>query len=296
MPKKLLSLRSCLKDWGFQVSFRERFSNFRAMALHLIGLREGGFFVPYPYMAGVPKTCAPYPAMVLLLKKQEHEFASHLAQLKSFSSDFRRGIEQGVIPWEDAGMFPKLDALAAYGIVRMYKPKRVIEIGSGASSRVMAQALLDNGRGRLTCIDPAPRRSIQEIDANLVKRVLREDDVSVLNEFEAGDLLFIDSSHVMLPRMDVDIQFNRMFPLLPKGAIVHVHDIFLPDDYPETWRNRNFSEQNALFGWIASGFFEVLFPSYYLATRKEKELRSSLGDLLPENLIRNAGSIWLRKT
>jgi predicted O-methyltransferase YrrM len=266
------------------------------MTLQLIGLREGGFFVPYPYMASVPKNCSPYPAMVQLLKTQEPQFASHLAHIKSFAPDFRRGIEQGVIPWEDAGMFPKLDAIAAYGIVRTYKPQRVIEIGSGASSRVMAQALVDNGRGTLTCIDPAPRRSIQEIGANLVKRVLREDDIAILYEFQAGDLLFIDSSHVMLPRMDVDIQFNRMFPLLPKGAIVHVHDIFLPDDYPETWRSRNFSEQNALFGWIASGFFEVLFPSYYLATRQERELRSSLDDLLPENLIRNAGSIWLRKT
>jgi hypothetical protein len=278
------------------VSFRESFSNFRAMTLQLIGLREGGFFVPYPYMASIPKTCSPYPAMVQLLKTQEPQFARHLEHFKSFTPDFCRGIEQGVIPWEDAGMFPKLDALAAYGIVRTYKPGRIIEIGSGASSQVMAQALVDNGRGTLTCIDPAPRRSIQEIGANLIRRALKEQDIAFLNEFQAGDILFIDSSHVMLPRMDVDIQFNRMFPLLPKGAIVHVHDIFLPDDYPATWRNRNFSEQNALFGWIASGFFEVLFPSYYSATRQERELRSSLGDLLPEDLLRNAGSIWLRKT
>jgi hypothetical protein len=67
------------------VSFRESFSNFRAMTLQLIGLREGGFFVPCPYMASIPKTCSPYPAMVHLCKTQEAQFASHLERFKSFT-------------------------------------------------------------------------------------------------------------------------------------------------------------------------------------------------------------------
>lgn len=266
------------------------------MALHLVGFKRGGFFIPYPYAGSVPQSGTPYPAMIQTMEAQEGRIFDHLAEFASFLPDFQRAIDQGAIPWEDYGMFPKLDAFAAYGIVRAVKPRRILEMGSGASSRVMARALSDNGQGELTCIDPAPRRGIQDLGAHLVPRVLGEGDVALLSEFQAGDVLFIDSSHVMLPRMDVDIQFNRMFPALPKGAIVHVHDIFLPDDYPATWDGRHFSEQNALIGWIASGFFEVVFPGYYLASRRKAQLQAALGGLMPEDPVRNAGSIWLRKT
>ena len=118
-------------------------------------------------------------------------------------------------------------------------------------------------------------------------------DASEAAALEAGDVLFIDSSHIMLPGMDVDIQFNRLFPRLKPGVLVQVHDIFLPDDYPDDWRARNYSEQNALIGWIVSGYFEIVWPGRYVLTRHPHELKAALGEFL----IRDAaGSLWLRKT
>lgn len=192
-------------------------------------------------------------------------------------------------------MFPTLDAVIAYHLVRKIQPKRIVEIGSGASTHVMSRAVRDNGTGEVVCIDPQPRRSIEDTNARIHKRVLTYEDVALLDEFESDDVLFIDSSHIMLPGTDVDIQFNCMFPRLPVGAIVHVHDIFLPEGYPSGWERRNFSEQNALIGWIMSGYFDVIYPSQYVATRLEKDLQAVLGEFMPEGRKKSAGSIWLRR-
>lgn len=192
-------------------------------------------------------------------------------------------------------MFPPLDIISTYCMIRSYKPARILEIGSGTSSHVSVQALKDNGEGAITCIDPEPRSAIEALDITFKKRSLSEADVETIQDFEANDILFIDSSHLMYPGFDTDIEFNRMFPELPKGAIVHVHDIFLPDDYPPRWFDRRYSEQNALIGWILSGYFDVVFPGYYLATRMADELGDAFGDLMPSIPRENAGSIWLRK-
>ena len=193
-------------------------------------------------------------------------------------------------------MFPKLDAIAAYCMVREYTPKRIIEVGSGASSHIMARAVADNQSGEIICIDPHPRREIEATGARIHRRALSESDIALLDDFSAGDILFIDSSHIMLPGMDVDILFNRFFPALPSGAIVHVHDIFLPDPYPASWFHRNYSESNALIGWIMSGYFQTIYPSYYVASRLATNLEKTLGDLFPSNPESNAGSIWLMKS
>ena len=94
--------------------------------------------------------------------------------------------------------------------------------------------------------------------------------------------------------MDVDIQFNLMFPRLAPDVIVHVHDIFLPYDYPEWWRNRMYSEQNALVGWLCSGYFEVVYPGQY-ASRNLSADWKPLVAAFPLFAEEAAGSIWLRR-
>ncbi|MBM7069994.1 class I SAM-dependent methyltransferase [Actibacterium sp. 188UL27-1] len=265
------------------------------MALLLAGKRSRGFFIPYPHAASVPSTVPTYPAVEALFEDKRPDLLKSLQSFTAYLPDLQAGIDDSAIPWEEAGMFPKLDVLVAYCLVRQIAPNRILEIGSGASSHVMARALSDNGQGELVCIDPKPRRSLEGAGARFIERILSSDDITLLEDFQAGDILFIDSSHLMLPGMDVDIQFNRMFPELPSGSIVQVHDIFLPDTYPQTWFHRYYSEQNALIGWILSGYFDVLFPCYHAATRMEADLREHLGDLVPRDFRRNAGSIWLRR-
>jgi predicted O-methyltransferase YrrM len=277
-----------------KVSYREWLSNKKSLLLTGTGLRKQGFFTPYKNVESLDAKIPPYAEVEALFNSRCDNFLETLSRFSAFLPRIEERIKAGSIPFEAEGMFPQIDAMAAYCIVREYKPARVLEIGSGASSHVLAAALADNDRGTLTCIDPAPRRSISETGADIVPRMLNNEDAHIVDNFAENDILFIDSSHIMLPGMDVDIQFNRMFPRLPYGTIVHVHDIFLPEHYPSEWHHRNYSEQNALIGWIMSGFFDVFFPSFYVATRMRSELRDQLGDLTPDSPERNSGSIWLR--
>ena len=236
-----------------------------------------------------------YSAVEALFASKKGEYLQTLGNFGSFLQDLRKIRETESFAWVERGMFPPLDIISTYCMVRTYKPARILEIGSGTSSHVLVQALKDNGKGALTCIDPQPRTSIEALDITFKKRSLSEGDVNEIQDFEANDILFIDSSHQMFPGFDTDIEFNRMFPELRKGAIVHVHDIFLPNDYPPEWFDRRYSEQNALIGWILTGYFDVIFPGYYLATRMAGELDNVFGDLMPSVPRENAGSIWLRK-
>lgn len=260
------------------------------------GKNQPGFFVRYDYASTIDVVVPPYQEVEQLFAEKRDDFVSVIEGFERTLPQLMRAVEAGKVPWEQDGMFPVLDVLAAYCIVRQIQPKRIIEIGSGASTHVLSRALSDNEIGELFCIDPVPRRSISETSAVVEKRILRNDDAKLVEKFEPNDVLFIDSSHLMFPGMDVDIQFNRMFPKLPAGAIVHVHDIFLPDGYPSDWQNRYYSEQNALIGWIMSGFFDVVYPSFYAATRLEDQLAAVLGDKMPAAPSRNAGSIWLRRS
>lgn len=259
------------------------------------GSGQPGFFIQYDYTQSIEKVVPTYQEVGALFNECRGDLTTLISDFERTLPDLKRAIEEGSIPWEPEGMFPTLDVVAAYHIVRTCQPASIIEIGSGASSLVLARALADNQRGELTCIDPKPRREIEKTGARIERRVLDIDDTKFAEELGPNDILFIDSSHILLQGMDVDIQFNRMFPRLPAGAIVHVHDIFLPEGYPAGWHRRHYSEQNALIGWILSGFFEVIYPSFYVASRLEKELQGVMGDLMPARPCKDAGSIWLRR-
>lgn len=272
-----------------RASLREQLSLAKDRLMTALGAPRG-FFVQCEYMESFRPVDAPYPEVEALCAAAPfRDVLSTIDQLKGVISQFGRN---GSDPVLGRGMFPALDGMAAYAAVRRLKPKRIVEVGSGDSTYFLIRGVNDNGGGRVTCIDPQPRRELSGLDVEVNRRLLSRDDVDVASTLEPNDILFIDSSHIMLPGMDVDILFNRFFPRLRKGVVVHVHDVFLPDDYPPHWRHRNWSEQNALVGWIASGFFEILWPGRYVLTRHADLLASSAGAIAP---LDGAGSIWLRR-
>jgi hypothetical protein len=61
---------------------------------------------------------------------------------------------------------------------------------------------------------------------------MRVQDVplALFGELQAGDILFVDSSHVIRPFGDVLTEFQSIIPNLASGVLVHVHDIFTPRD------------------------------------------------------------------
>ncbi|HEX5767401.1 MAG TPA: class I SAM-dependent methyltransferase, partial [Burkholderiales bacterium] len=187
--------------------------------------------------------------------------------------------------------FPRLDAAAAYAAVRSLKPKRIVEVGSGHSTRFLARAVADGGLDtRITAIDPQPRASIEKLAVEwLCTPVQRVAAFPALGE---GDILFIDSSHQLKPGSDVDFLLNAVLPMLPAGVRVHFHDIFLPDDYPEHWAWRRYNEQPAVAALIRKDVFRVDFASHATVRFAPEKIRGVL-ERLP--LVPGAieSSLWL---
>jgi hypothetical protein len=268
-------------------SLRQRLARVRNLVLTALG-KPYGFFIWYPYVEHLQPVSEPYPEVEALLAACP--WPDFLREIERHAPTFAAFGSAPDAPVLGRGMFPALDGMAAYAAVRAFRPKQIVEIGSGDSTYFLARGIRDNGAGRITCIDPAPRREIANLNVAFLPRLMSSADAELAAQLEADDILFIDSSHIMLPGMDVDIQFNRLFPRLKPGVIVHIHDIFLPDDYPPHWRIRHYSEQSALVGWLMGSFFEVLWPSQYVLTRHRGRLQAAVGD------VTSGGSIWLRKT
>ena len=257
-------------------------------AARLLGGRGGGFFVQYDYVKKVAPVAAPYSEVEQLCAASG--FREHLAAMAADVGFYEELASTEGLEW-NGRMYPPLDCFALVTAIRRFRPKRVVEIGSGDTTRFMTAAAGPDTA--ISCIDPQPRRSIEHLPVTFVRRMLTVDDAALCETLEANDILFIDSSHIMLPGMDVDIELNRIFPRLKPGVIVHLHDIFLPFDYPPDWRGRCWSEQNALVGWLF-GPFEILYPGHYVV-RRHPDLIDQAFDHFPLGRVKDAGSLWLRK-
>jgi hypothetical protein len=171
------------------------------------------------------------------------------------------------------GYFESCDAEVAYCMVREWKPRRIIEIGSGFSTRAMAQALRvnqerDGTAGELITVDPYPERlPVNDMPSHItvVPERVQGLDLSFFESLRADDILFIDSSHVVSTGSDVVREYLQILPRLKPGVLVHVHDIFLPSDYPRDAVLDNlwfWSEQYLLQAFLSFNHeFEVLWSA-----------------------------------
>lgn len=259
---------------------------------------RAGFFVPYRYRDTVDDRIA-YPAVGRLLAWYEGEFAAVLDACDGLADSLNAIPEgpttQGAPRWcQD--WFPTLDAAVAYAMVRIRQPARIIEIGSGHSTRFLARAVADAGLStQLTAIDPAPRAVLAGLSVEWVEAVVQEVDPVRFGELRSGDVLSIDSSHILMPGSDVDVLFNNILPILPTGTLVHIHDIMLPDPYPESWSWRGYNEQQGVAPLITSGGWRPLFASHYVTSRMADALAASVVGGLPGNPDAPAGSLWLER-
>lgn len=251
-------------------SLAKRLRRLRMGAATLSGVARQGFFIPYRYAAGVEEpqaydALAPFfeaatPAMHVLLSEAE----GLAATLERFS-----GAQPPQPRWEQS-WFPRLDGVAAYTLVRQTPPKRILEVGSGHSTRFLAQAAHDAGAPTAhECIDPAPRASLTALKVDWRAELLSPSHAALFSELEAGDMAVFDSSHILMPGTDVDMILNRLLPVLKPGVRVHIHDVFLPDPYPAGWSWRGYNEQNALGPLLASPGWRVVFSSWFAATRMD---------------------------
>jgi hypothetical protein len=181
-------------------------------------------------------------------------------------------------------------------MVRRFKPGRIVEVGSGHSTRFLARAAADGGIGtRLTAIDPAPRATLSGLAIDLLPVRVQDADRAPFARLQSGDFLVIDSSHKMAPGSDVELLVERVLPALPPGVYVHFHDIFLPGEYPESWAWRRYSEQAAVAALLSRGGYSILFASAWVLMARRDLLR--VGVLSRLALLPGAieSSLWLRK-
>ena len=248
---------------------------FRALQRLGINITPNHFYWPVPDMEELGKRewpiYPPPPGCNFRLRNQL-ELAQHFAHTYVPELGWNSNPTSDSYHYSN-GYFESCDAEVAYCMVREWKPRRIIEIGSGFSTRVMAQALranreLDGVAGELITVDPHPERlpenGLGDVVTLVAERV-QNLDIGVFEMLRADDMLFIDSSHVVSVGSDVVREYLQILPRLNPGVLVHVHDIFLPSDYPRTAVLENlwfWSEQYLLQAFLSfNPEFEVLWSA-----------------------------------
>ena len=259
-----------------------------------VGVDRPGFFLPYRYAEDVRPIA--YPALEPLFVAAEARLLDLLDQAESFVATFLRLDGPAPEPRFAQEWFPRLDAAIAYTVVRTRAPARIVEIGSGHSTRFLARAVRDGGLAtRIDCIDPMPRATLP---ATVRHRACRFEDVDaamLATEFGSGDLLFVDSSHLAMPGSDVDRVVNDLLPRLTAGILLHLHDIFLPDPYPAAWAWRGYNEQGMVGALLQGGAWRILWSSRWCTTRRADRLATSPLTHLPLAPDVPESSLWLEK-
>jgi predicted O-methyltransferase YrrM len=208
----------------------------------------------------------------------------------------------------DNGSFGFTSACLLHGMIRLLRPQRVLEIGGGYSTLVSSQALAMNkdrgAEGSLVSIDPYPRPILKAADrrgaCSLVAERVETLDPELFLSLDAGDLLFIDSSHVVRPGNDVAFLYFNILPRLRPGVVVHIHDIHLPYEYPAIYsmamdRPRRFwNEQYILRALlIGNASLEVLLSGYWMAKEHSQAFRMAFAAFDPK-AHRESSSLYLR--
>jgi predicted O-methyltransferase YrrM len=182
------------------------------------------------------------------------------------------------------GFFETVDAEVAYSLVREQKPKRIIEIGGGNSTRLLAMALRRNGEesspGELVTIEPDPDEQLRHGFPGLTRLFqmrVQEMPAKYFDQLEAGDILFLDSTHVVALGSDVVYEILEILPRLKPGVLVHFHDIFMPAEYPEKFVKQNlcfWGEQYMLQAFLCGNRnFRVMWASSMMQLAYPKILR-----------------------
>lgn len=285
---RLLNLARKLRESEtILVLMRETFRLFQRMG---ISVSPNHYYWPVPDFNELEKRTWPAPQLPvgfdLSLGKQlaflqqvapryEKEWASETSAIGSVGYSFSNGF------------FEVVDAEIAYCLVRHLKPKRIIEVGGGYSSRVMAAALkmndqVDGVLGELVTIDPYPDRFPQKAlsdRVHLITEPIQSVGLDIFLTLRSGDFLFLDSSHVVGIGSDVVKEYLEILPRLDAGVVVHAHDIFIPSDYPREAVLKNlafWSEQYLLQALLMfNPKFEVLWGSSAMQTFEPEALEKA---------------------
>jgi methyltransferase family protein len=203
--------------------------------------------------------------------------------------------------WFNNLTFTEFDSAVLHGMLRHLRPRRYVELGCGFSSYISSRALKRNADAGQPCeavyADPAPRHNLDKIVAygRVIQKRVQDLPTDLFTKLEAGDVLFIDTSHVLKLQSDVVCELVSILPALRAGVWIHLHDVFTPYDYPEDWLTKpmplTYNEQYGVECLLSGGDrFRVELPLFMLW----KERFEVLKPLVPGGRTR-AHSFWVSK-
>jgi predicted O-methyltransferase YrrM len=307
------NIRFVKKLWSHRVSARTLLES--QNYVFLSDFPPGHFYSPIPDLSEIRKNAnTVFDRSAKQLPEINMDEASQLRLLGEFAKQinaipFADRQTGGYRYFFDNPYFSYGDGIILYSILRHFKPRRVVEVGSGFSSSEMLDIndRFFDKRIEFTFIEPYPERLyglFTEKDSSrhqVVKAPVQSVAVSSFTTLEADDILFIDSSHIGKTGSDVlHILFN-ILPLLRPGVLVHFHDILWPFEYPQSWieEGRAWNEAYFLRAFLQyNTAFEILFFNSFMALQHEKAIREQIPAMLKSPSTKETignSSLWLRK-
>lgn len=166
------------------------------------------------------------------------------------------------------------DAQYLYNIIRLFKPKKIIEIGSGYSTLMTINAVRQNKKNgqnyfcKHVCIEPYGVDWLEKLGLKIIRERVEDINKDFFLNLEANDILFVDSSHIIRPQGDVLFEYLEILPILKRGVLVHIHDIFTPKDYLDEWVLEDiklWNEQYLLEAFLTfNGEYKIIASLNYL--------------------------------
>jgi len=157
-------------------------------------------------------------------------------------------------------------------------------------------------RTKLVSIDPQPRAEIDTLCDEVIRKPLEQCDLAIFRRLKRGDILFLDGSHRCFMNSDVTVFFLEILPRVESGVLLHIHDIFLPEDYVPSWLQRYYphrywSEQYVLAASLLAGHagYEIVLPSHYVGMnpRLSAVLEPFWDRVKPPRELTRGSSFWI---
>ncbi len=212
--------------------------------------------------------------------------------------------KEGTRYYYDNPFFSYNSSIELFGIIRHFKPQKIVEVGSGFSSALILDTndLFMEGKVKCTFIDPFPARLLSLLNDQdkaqhtILAKKVQEVDVSYFDQLQEGDILFIDSSHVSKTGSDLNFLLFNVLPILKKGVIIHFHDIFYPFEYPREWvMNPNGFGWNECYILRAFLMFNSSYEILFFNTYMEHFYKDWFIQNMPACLMQQGGSLYIVK-
>jgi predicted O-methyltransferase YrrM len=199
--------------------------------------------------------------------------------------------------------FSSGDAEFLYNIIRNFKPRKIIEIGCGFSTLMIRNAIEKNEREnnkyycQHICIEPFEQQWLEKMNIEVLRQKVELVDKCIFKELGYNDILFIDSSHIIRPQGDVLFEYLEILPILKTGVLIHIHDIFTPNDYLDEWiyNHKLWNEQYLLEAFLTfNNEFRIIGSLNFLAHHYYEKLADKC-PIFAEQKGHEPGSFWLIK-